>query len=202
MTRYLIASLISLSVNLVQTQALAQNFISATLDANHQLAWVQIRINDVDLFIDGEGILIDHSVLASRPLLNFDYYDQFDAEEKRGKIKTIGRVNIDYYDRFDRIKSGKVSRINRVQLDYYDQFNPEFKGWLKAVNGELFTYYDRFSSPELRGKIKSIGAMKITYFDRFDGPYRSGRVKSVANARQSSIHLQLDERMDDRRTAY
>lgn len=78
-------------------------------------------------------------------LLNIaiDYYDTFDRDEKKGKMKSFGNYNIGYYDLFDGDeKKGKLSTIGAVKIEYYDRFSSDSKiGSIKSINGNTQDLY-------------------------------------------------------------
>lgn len=167
-----------------------------------QISNIKITIRDIAFLISGDGSLSYYMEdLSGRDFEeranpqgsadhgDVEYYDHFDRDEKRGKIKSIGNITIDYYDVFDREeKLGKVKSIGAVKVDYYDIFDREEKrGKIKSVGNIVFDYYDIFDSEEKLGKLKSVGRVNVNYFDRFDGAW-SGKLKSI---RGNSSALQV-----------
>ncbi|MGC4034974.1 MAG: hypothetical protein QM764_03360 [Chitinophagaceae bacterium] len=90
----------------------------------------------------------------------FTYYGAFEVEEKRGKLKTIGRTTLDYYTRFD---------------------NPAFKGKLKSAGSYNFDYYSISENDAVKGKLKTVGITRIVYNSTFDDKLIQGKVKSIGS---------------------
>jgi hypothetical protein len=70
------------------------------------------------------------------------YYDVFDGD-RRGKLKSFGKIGIGYYDNFSSAgKNGKVSSIGQVRVDYHDNFGPATKsGKIKSIKGNTPDLY-------------------------------------------------------------
>ncbi len=97
----------------------------------------------------------------------FNYFSQYDTEEKKGKLMSIGSTYLEYYSIYDnQAKKGKIKMIGNVLLDYYSSFeNEAIKGKLKMVGNNLITYYTTFDQKYRIGKIKSIGSLNYTWVD-------------------------------------
>lgn len=168
-------------------------------DRNAYISSIHFNLRNLTVYIDPRGHALqrydggfndyddtpdddEHDAHFDHSLPEMEYYDRFDYEELRGKIKSIAGVPITYYDRFDyKELQGKIKSIGNIKFTYYDRFDyDELRGKVKSVGGINLIYHDRFDYDELKGKLKQVGDTKIAYYDRFDGGFDKGRVKNVS----------------------
>jgi hypothetical protein len=119
--------------------------------------------------------------------ITIDYYDKFSNKEKIGKIRSIGNTNIDYYDNFDNAqKTGKVKSIGNVAINYYDSFDrDEKKGKMKSFGNYTIDYYDTFAGDLKKGRLRLVGPVTIDYYDQFSSDSKKGRIKSILGNTQA-----------------
>jgi hypothetical protein len=132
--------------------------------------------------------------------ITIDYYDKFSNKMKIGKVKSIGNTNIDYYDNFDNgQKTGKIKSIGNIVIDYYDSFERnEKKGKIKSFGNYTIDYYDTFSGNMKEGKLSTIGPIKIDYYDQFSSSDKIGKIKSIKGNTQAFYVTVVDKwRMSD-----
>jgi len=187
------ASLIMLFVSISLCKAQTADLLTVILNSNDQIDRITVAISQLKIELTSNGQLSNSFNHRANNQLELDYYDRFDPQEKRGKLKSINQLTIDYYDRFDNeVKRGKVKQIGDIKIDYYDQFdNSKLKGKIKSIGAATIAYYNQFDGTEKAGKLKSIGEMQIEYYDRFDGPNKSGKIKSIRGNENGPIRLRL-----------
>jgi len=161
-----------------------------TLDQNSNVSRIRLIFPDLRFDLKANGQISNSFDSSDEEALSFDYYDRFDNQEKRGKLKSVGSVHIDYYDNFNGDeKKGKVKSIGELKIDYYSRFDHELQGKIKSIGLENITYYGRFDGAEKEGKLKSIGSVKIDYYGRFDGEEKAGKIKSISGNERGKVHI-------------
>jgi len=149
---------------------------------SQKISRTTFRVSNISRNIQSIEMLIDENIVltltsngesVSCNTITGGDIDYWPALDKKGKVKSIGKINIDYWGNITG-KEGKIKSIGNTNVDYWPGFDK--KGKVKSIGNINIDYWGNIPGKE--GKIKSIGNTNVDYWPGFD---KKGKVKSIGN---------------------
>ena len=141
---------------------------------------VELSINNVILTIDENGTISSVNCITGG---DFDYWTGSYANDKQGKVKSVGSIEVDYWTgSYAENKQGKVKSIGNIEVDYWTGSYAENKqGKVKSIGNIEIDYWTGSYANNKQGKVKSIGNIEIDYWTGSYATDKLSKVKSIGN---------------------
>ena len=135
---------------------------------SQKISRTTFRVSNISRNIQSIEMLIDENIVltltsngesVSCNTITGGDIDYWPALDKKGKVKSIGKINIDYWGNITG-KEGKIKSIGNTNVDYWPGFDK--KGKVKSIGNINIDYWGNIPGKE--GKIRSITGNTATFY--------------------------------------